>query len=54
MERNVCHHLGGWLNFVTTFRPGQGWMTPFLRNLFEDDVVKNGGNPRAVAVTLNR
>ena len=23
------------------------WMTPFLKNLFEDYIAKNGGNPRA-------
>src|SRR5215471_12909947 len=25
------------------------WMTPFLKNLFEDYIAKNGGNPRALA-----
>jgi len=30
------------------------WMTPFLKNLFEDYIAKNGGNPRALAAALNR
>lgn len=30
------------------------WMTPFLKNLFEDYIGKNGGNPRALTAALNR
>src|SRR5262245_14706788 len=30
------------------------WMTPFLKNLFEDYISKNGGNPRALTSALNR
>jgi hypothetical protein len=30
------------------------WMTPFLKNLFEDYIAKNGGNPRSRAAALNR
>jgi phospholipid transport system substrate-binding protein len=30
------------------------WMTPFLKNLFEDYIAKNGGNPRALTAALNR
>jgi len=30
------------------------WMTPFLKNLFEDYISKNGGNPRALTAALNR
>src|SRR6185295_4819437 len=30
------------------------WMTPFLKNLFEDYITKNGGNPRALTSALNR
>jgi phospholipid transport system substrate-binding protein len=30
------------------------WMTPFLKNLFEDYIAKNGGNPRALTTALNR
>jgi phospholipid transport system substrate-binding protein len=30
------------------------WMTPFLKNLFEDYIAKNGGNPRALMVALSR
>ena len=28
------------------------WMTPFLKNLFEDYIAKNGGNPRALTAAL--
>jgi phospholipid transport system substrate-binding protein len=30
------------------------WMTPFLKNLFEDYISKNGGNPRALTAALSR
>jgi len=30
------------------------WMTPFLKDLFEDYIAKNGGNPRALMAALNR
>jgi phospholipid transport system substrate-binding protein len=30
------------------------WMTPFLKDLFEDYISKNGGNPRALTAALNR
>ena len=30
------------------------WMTPFLKNLFEDYIAKNGGNPRALTSALSR
>jgi phospholipid transport system substrate-binding protein len=30
------------------------WMTPFLRQLFEDYIAQNGGNPRALVAVLNR
>lgn len=30
------------------------WMTPFLKKLFEDYVVENGGNVKALVVVLNR
>jgi len=30
------------------------WMTPFLKNLFEDYIAQNGGNPRALVAALNR
>jgi phospholipid transport system substrate-binding protein len=30
------------------------WMTPFLKNLFEDYITKNGGNPRALTTALSR
>ena len=30
------------------------WMTPFLKNLFEDYISKNGGNPRALMAALSR
>ena len=30
------------------------WMTPFLKNLFEDYISKNGGNPRALTSALSR
>lgn len=30
------------------------WMTPFLKNLFEDYIAKNGGNPRALSAALSR
>lgn len=30
------------------------WMTPFLKNLFEDYIAKNGGNPRALTAALSR
>jgi phospholipid transport system substrate-binding protein len=30
------------------------WMTPFLKNLFEDYIAKNGGNPKALTAALNR
>jgi hypothetical protein len=29
-------------------------MTPFLKNLFEDYISKNGGNPRALTTALSR
>jgi len=28
------------------------WMTPFLKNLFEDYIARNGGNPRALVAAL--
>src|SRR5262245_47916612 len=30
------------------------WMTPFLKQLFEDYIAQNGGNPRALVAVLNR
>lgn len=30
------------------------WMSPFLKNLFENYIVENGGNPKALVVALNR
>ena len=30
------------------------WMTPFLKNLFEDYIAQNGGHPRALVAALNR
>jgi phospholipid transport system substrate-binding protein len=30
------------------------WMTPFLKNLFEDYIAKNGGNPHALMAALSR
>lgn len=30
------------------------WMSPFLKNLFEDYISKNGGNPRSLVLALNR
>jgi phospholipid transport system substrate-binding protein len=30
------------------------WMTPFLKNLFEDYIAQNGGNPRALVAALTR
>ena len=30
------------------------WMTPFLRQLFENYIAQNGGNPRALVAALNR
>ncbi|MGD9784539.1 MAG: ABC transporter substrate-binding protein [Hyphomicrobiaceae bacterium] len=30
------------------------WMSPFLKNLFEDYITNNGGNPRALVVALSR
>lgn len=30
------------------------WMTPFLKQLFEDYIAQNGGNPRALVTALNR
>ena len=30
------------------------WMTPFLKQLFEDYIAQNGGNPRALTTALNR
>jgi phospholipid transport system substrate-binding protein len=30
------------------------WMTPFLKQLFEDYIAQNGGNPRALVAALNR
>lgn len=30
------------------------WMSPFLKNLFENYISENGGNPRALVVALNR
>jgi phospholipid transport system substrate-binding protein len=30
------------------------WMTPFLRQLFEDYIAQNGGHPRALVAALNR
>ena len=30
------------------------WMTPFLKNLFEDYIARNGGNPRELVAALNR
>ncbi len=30
------------------------WMSPFLKNLFENYITENGGNPKALVVALNR
>lgn len=30
------------------------WMSPFLKDLFENYIAENGGNPRALVVALNR
>jgi phospholipid transport system substrate-binding protein len=30
------------------------WMTPFLKQLFEDYIAQNGGHPRALVAALNR
>ncbi len=30
------------------------WMSPFLKNLFENYIAENGGNPRALVVALNK
>jgi phospholipid transport system substrate-binding protein len=30
------------------------WMTPFLKNLFEDYISKNGGHPHALITALNQ
>jgi phospholipid transport system substrate-binding protein len=30
------------------------WMTKFLKDMFEDYIAKNGGNPRALTAALNR
>lgn len=30
------------------------WMSPFLKNLFENYISENGGNPKALIVALNR
>jgi phospholipid transport system substrate-binding protein len=30
------------------------WMSPFLKNLFENYIGENGGNPKALVVALNR
>jgi phospholipid transport system substrate-binding protein len=30
------------------------WMTPFLKQLFEDYIAQNNGNPRALIMALNR
>jgi phospholipid transport system substrate-binding protein len=30
------------------------WMSPFLKNLFENYITENGGNPLALVVALNR
>lgn len=30
------------------------WMSPFLKNTFENYIAENGGNPRALVVALNR
>lgn len=30
------------------------WMSPFLKNLFENYITENGGNPRALVVALNK
>jgi phospholipid transport system substrate-binding protein len=30
------------------------WMSPFLKNLFENYITENGGNPQALVVALNR
>ncbi len=30
------------------------WMSPFLKNLFENYISENGGNPKALVVALNR
>jgi len=30
------------------------WMSPFLKNLFENYISENGGNPRALVIALNR
>jgi phospholipid transport system substrate-binding protein len=30
------------------------WMTPFLKQLFENYIAENGGNPSALVAALNR
>jgi len=30
------------------------WMSPFLKNLFENYISENGGNPKALVLALNR
>lgn len=30
------------------------WMSPFLKNLFENYISENGGNPKALVIALNR
>ena len=30
------------------------WMSPFLKNLFENYIGENGGNPQALVIALNR
>ena len=30
------------------------WLSPFLKNLFENYITENGGNPKALVVALNR
>ena len=30
------------------------WSSPFLKNLFENYISENGGNPKALVVALNR
>ncbi len=30
------------------------WMSPFLKNLFENYISENGGNPKALILALNR
>ncbi len=33
---------------------GPIWVTPLLKNLFEDYIAQNGGHPKALVAVLNR